>query len=82
MEINKFFEMINYNTCPICNKNNFSITYNSNHTEFKWCNECNGIPALCNGNLYVFTGFSNENFSDCELCNEKNVCANTHALAF
>ena len=77
MQINDFGRYSFTNQCPICRGNNTSKVGNPSGMSLRRCNSCNGVPAFCNGSMYVHSG---NNADVCENCGERDPSTNTHAL--
>lgn len=81
MDINYFYELCKKRVCPICKGNNIKKVKNTYGNYFMFCNNCDGIPAICHSNVYIFQGYDGT-FTTCERCGETPADINTHLVAF
>lgn len=80
MDLDLFDRHSDEGVCPICKGNNFDkYTHSYPAGTPLYCKTCQGMPANCNGTVYVHSD-NHETLLDCEICGEPNAEARTHAI--
>ena len=77
MDLNTFDNYAKAGKCPICGNNNLYQGTNEFGKTILTCSKCDGLPANCNGTLYVHSGRKTDS---CELCGASPAHSNTHGV--
>ena len=82
MDFNQFTGSVKQGVCPRCGGGLTSAGKAGGifgGSRYQVCQRCDGIPALCNGRLYIPSGMGN--IEDCQLCGQRGADFRTHELA-